>query len=138
MPMVCFAEITIENSQLWKAYKEAPLKFSWHDLCKSCSIIRADDPAGGMGTIHLPSLVNGRTEQGLWCRGCKYASDQLEDDRLDPAVEARLVPDGYHEHDYLSVMKNRAWPSEELLQHAKNCHYPPSLLQYQAAIGSQS
>jgi hypothetical protein len=105
---------------LWRWYREAVLQQYIRDPCSVNDIrIRPIDPHGEIGAIPFPSLLNGRVEQGHWCRGCEFSYQQYELDEMGYDTFAPLVPQGCHAEQYLRRMQYRAWPMTGFLQHAK-------------------
>ncbi|KAF2271828.1 F-box domain-containing protein [Westerdykella ornata] len=104
-------------------YRQAPLcPLSQDPLTINDVGIRPDNVFGGMGAIPFPSLLNGGTEQGLWCRGCEMTYDTYMIEGLDVSTLSRLVPQGCPADLFLLRVQYRAWSKAGFLQHAKHCH----------------
>ncbi|KAF1952920.1 F-box domain-containing protein [Byssothecium circinans] len=84
--------------------------------------VRPDDGFCGMGAIPFPSLLNGGTEQGLWCQGCELTYEEYAIEGMDLTTLSRLVPQGCHAKHFLLRMQYRAWSKADFLQHAKHYH----------------
>jgi hypothetical protein len=70
--------------------------------------IRPDDKFCGMGAIPFPSILNGSTEQALWCRGCEFTYEEHAIEGMDFSTWSRLVPHGYPADQYLEKIQYRA------------------------------
>ncbi|KAF2434364.1 F-box domain-containing protein [Tothia fuscella] len=112
-----------------RCYRQAPLlPFAPNLLASLQAANRYNDEYGGMGTIPFPSMLEGVTQQGLWCRGCELTSENYNVGELDADTLSQLIPHGCHAGRFLLNMQYRAWSEEAFLQHAKHCHSAASVI----------
>jgi hypothetical protein len=116
-------DIPFWKIDLWTWFRNAPLHMHVEDVCAvEGAISIPTDIYEGMGTVHFPSIIDGKVEQGLWCQGCKDAFEKYLDDDLDFDTLAGLVPQGCDPERYLTRIQPRAYSKSGLIQHAKLCH----------------
>lgn len=94
--------------ELYDCYREAPLEeYYSHDPYCVNVVGLAEDLYPRMGEVHFLSLVNGRLEHGLSCQECGFANVKWRARTLEPEVEWRLVPQGYHPSKYLHQVEQQ-------------------------------
>jgi len=102
--------------------QQAPLlPLSQEYRSRSNLLARPEDSFGGMGAIPFPSLLDGRVERGLWCRGCEYTWEKHCLEGLEPELLARCVPENVLSHSHFKRMRAMAWTRSEMVEHAKVC-----------------
>lgn len=81
----------------------------------------AGDRYFGMASIPLPSLTRSHlVEDGLFCKGCKWASSQKH--RLPDFAMNSMVPPGCDPRWVLYALKRRAYSRAGFLEHIRHCY----------------
>lgn len=124
-------------------YLDAPLERLRNDPLSKPGMGKVmEDPYCGMASMPFPYLRAGDcVENGLWCIGCDWAFNSLNQGQLSEEVISQLVPRGLGPVRVLTGLRSRSRSRAGFLEHIKNCYgvqnVGPQLLAGQGRLGHE-